>query len=376
MLKCCSDKRDMTEWNEWRKKNPQTDVNLQEAPLDSIFLGDVKLAGDKLDRAKFERANLRDAHCEGAQLWGAHLEHADLVGAHLEGAQLMEAHLQGADLRKSHLEGAELYDACLEGAGLMEAKMQKADLHGAYLGGACLTNACLEGANFHIVNVDGSTIIWKPKINRYSKKVKYTNFSGVAIDLLKIDPGTKQLLEYNIRRMNWEEWYKEHPRLKWVVKPFWLMSDYGLSTGRIVAVFLGFALVFAAIYYIWGVIAPPGIIENLFEVEDAAGKVVAVPQWLVPIRAVHFSVVIMTVGFTNMHANAHSFWAHIFVSLQMILGFVLLGALVTRFAVLFTAGGPAGKFAEDKYEKDKKQQRPPKIQRADDREQIEESETF
>jgi hypothetical protein len=28
------------------------------------------------------------------------------------------------------------------------------------------------------------------------------------------------------------------------------------------------------------------------------------------------------------------------------LGFVLLGALVTRFAVLFTAGGPAGKFAD------------------------------
>jgi hypothetical protein len=32
----------------------------------------------------------------------------------------------------------------------------------------------------------------------------------------------------------------------------------------------------------------------------------------------------------------------------MILGFVLLGALVTRFAVLFTAGGPAGRFADDK----------------------------
>jgi len=30
------------------------------------------------------------------------------------------------------------------------------------------------------------------------------------------------------------------------------------------------------------------------------------------------------------------------------LGYVLLGALVTRFAVLFTAGGPAGKFSNDK----------------------------
>lgn len=32
--------------------------------------------------------------------------------------------------------------------------------------------------------------------------------------------------------------------------------------------------------------------------------------------------------------------------MEVLLGYVLLGALVTRFAVLFTAGGPAGKFAE------------------------------
>jgi len=33
------------------------------------------------------------------------------------------------------------------------------------------------------------------------------------------------------------------------------------------------------------------------------------------------------------------------------LSIVILGALVTRFAVLFTAGGPAGKFADEKKEK-------------------------
>jgi hypothetical protein len=31
---------------------------------------------------------------------------------------------------------------------------------------------------------------------------------------------------------------------------------------------------------------------------------------------------------------------------QVILGYALLGALITRFAVLFTVGGPAGKFAK------------------------------
>jgi len=30
----------------------------------------------------------------------------------------------------------------------------------------------------------------------------------------------------------------------------------------------------------------------------------------------------------------------------VLLGYMLLAALVTRFAILFTAGGPAGKFAK------------------------------
>jgi len=47
-----------------------------------------------------------------------------------------------------------------------------------------------------------------------------------------------------------------------------------------------------------------------------------------------------------MYARAQSICGHILLSLQVILGYVLLGALVTRFAVLFTAGGPAGEFTE------------------------------
>jgi hypothetical protein len=30
----------------------------------------------------------------------------------------------------------------------------------------------------------------------------------------------------------------------------------------------------------------------------------------------------------------------------MVTGYMLLGALITRFAILFMAGGPAGKFAK------------------------------
>ena len=102
---------------------------------------------------------------------------------------------------------------------------------------------------------------------------------------------------------------------------------------------------FASIYYLWGCLASPGIVENLFVDRNGAD----IQWWLVPLRTLYFSIVTQTtLGFGDMYANAHSFCGHILLSFQVILGYVLLGALVTRFAVLFTAGGPAGKFADEK----------------------------
>ena len=69
-------------------------------------------------------------------------------------------------------------------------------------------------------------------------------------------------------------------------------------------------------------------------------------------RALYFSVVTMTtLGFGDIAANPDSWAGQTLLMLQVILGYVLLGALVTRFAVLFTAGGPAGRFAGEKEEK-------------------------
>jgi len=91
----------------------------------------------------------------------------------------------------------------------------------------------------------------------------------------------------------------------------------------------------------------------LFVLEDSQQ---AVSGWLVPLRSVYFSIVTMTtLGFGDMYASAHSLFrgiaGHILLALQVTLGYVLLGALVTRFAVLFTAGGPAGSFADEQHAK-------------------------
>ena len=52
------------------------------------------------------------------------------------------------------------------------------------------------------------------------------------------------------------------------------------------------------------------------------------------------------------HGGKSGSWAgQTLLMVQVILVYALLGTLVTRFTVLFMAGGPAGKFADEKDDK-------------------------
>jgi len=332
----CSEKgpEGIKQWNEWQDKR-QAENRYEMIQLERAELQFAKLQGANLWYANLQGADLMHANLQGADLNNANLQGANLMGGKLQGAELKEIDLQEADLRSTNLQGAKLGEAKLQQANLLSADLQGADLLYAKLQGADLQFAKLQRANFTGAIVNGSTYFLDCKID------EDTDFRHVGLENVRIESGTKILLKYNIRRMNWEAWYKEHSKLKWLVKSFWLVSDYGLSTGRVIAVFFGMAFIFANIYYHWGRLAPPGIVGNLFVGENG----VAVQWWLVPLRALYFSIVTMTtLGFGDMYANAHSIWGHVLLSVQVILGYVLLGALVTRLAVLFTSDGPAGKF--------------------------------
>jgi hypothetical protein len=357
MLKRCHEKRDMTEWNEWRKDGQwdqqrgykDEDIHLEGAKFSEWYLKGALLSTDTTigvhGKVYLKDANFMGADLEHAELDFAHLEGANFNNAILKGASLYEARLQGAHLHRAHLEGVNLRFAHLESAGF-----SLAHLEGAQLIAAQMANALLQAAT-----VDGSTLIWKCEVNRRSSKQDGTDFSGVGLNNARIDPGTKQLLEYNIRRMNWEDWYKQHLFLTWPVRLFWSLSDYGLSTWRIIIWFFGLAAFFATIYANCACWWPGGIVSNL-TVEPHS------PIWhyflLLLLRPIYFSVVTMTtLGFGDMYANTQSIWGHVLLTVQVILGYVLLGALVTRFAVLFTAGGPAGRFADETNKKDKRQKK-------------------
>ena len=328
MLKRCSNKKDVTEWNEWRHRHPEDDVLLEGANLSSIYLkGSLFDTGEFTDfsgQICLDAANFRDTRLDEVRFHNAQLKGANLWGAYLRKADMFHTKLEGANLEDSYLEGT------------------------------YFEFSSLENARFRAAVVDGFTLLWKCKVNHN------TDFSEVALNNARIDSELKQLLEYNVRRKNWEEWY---PKQNWLmalaVRKFWNISDYGLSTKRIIKTFLAWTLIFTGVYLAWGLIDYhivgikdyPGIVSNLFVLEDGQQ---AISGWLMPFRAVYLSIVTMTtLGFGDMYANAHSLFrgifGHILLAFQVILGYVLLGALVTRFAVLFTVGGPAGKFADDQH---------------------------
>ncbi len=331
LLKKCSEKGNTTEWNKWREKNPKEEIWLQGAKLRGIRLG-----GANLNHAHLEGARLIFAHLKGARLFYAHLEGAFLQDAHLEGANLIYAHLERANLKQAHLQAAELTHAHLKGTDLWRAQLEGADLAHAHLEGANLYKAGLRGANFRMSIVDGSTLVWECGTDRE------TDFRGVGLDSCRIDEGTKYLLEYNKRRLNWEDWYMGESRKKWLrkmhqlltfpVRLFWCVSDYGRSTIRVLTVFFALAIVFAFAY--WQM--PDCVMVN--------GQVGGLASFL---HALYFSIVTMTtLGFGDIAADPQSPCGQVLLMLEVFCGYFLLGAIVTRLSILFTAGGPAGRFSK------------------------------
>ncbi len=324
-LNLCSKKGDdgIKRWNQWREKNPNKDISLVGANLSKAYLRKVNLSNALLMYSTFAGANCRFANFEGSNLLKADLTSVELFAAKLKDAKLgqdqeaIEVSFDGISFLATDIKGGEL------GADLKKAILWYVDLRGTDL-----SRTNLKQADFKWAILDGATTIRKCIID------KNTDFRETSLSSAKIDNATKLLLEYNMRRMNWLKWYKEHSILKWPVKFFWRISDYGRSTWRIIAWFFGLAFVFALLYRLF-----PDLVVVYDNVGDIRGF------W----HALYFSVVTMTtLGFGDIAADPDSWAGQTLLMAQVILGYVLLGALVTRFAVLFTAGGPAGKFADEK----------------------------
>jgi len=354
LLRRCARAGDMGPWNRLRQDQPQRSVLLEGADLAACHLGGAdlygaRLAGADLSEARLDGADLSEARLDGAVLWHARLPGARLVAARLDGASLRGATLADADLSQAGFDGADLSgarlsrarltgatlsrtqltDARLDGASLAGAAMVDADARRCDLSGADLSGADLRGADLSFAIVDGSTLLADCAVDRR------TDFSGVALGAARVAPGLRQLLDCAVRRKRWIAYCHRGPIPARIVKSiacrtFWWLSDWGLSTWRIVASFLVLGVAFAVAYWAW---------PQCVRVEGGGGE-------LGFLYAVYLSIVTMTtLGFGAVQADPACVVGQGVIAAQVVVGYVLLAAGSARLVVMFTAGGPAEAFA-------------------------------
>ncbi len=350
------DKNKHSAWNKWRN-NSKDIIHLEECNLTDTDLKNANLENAYLHMADLSRAKgnatliLKNAKLENAKLCYAEFNDVKLGNACLKGAVLKGTELKGAILSRANLEIADLTEAILTGAKLVGANLNGAILSNAYLDKANLHSAEFYGANINDIYIDDETNLCHIKFDR---ELKCSNFD---INIPKADVRVKEQLRYIIRKYNWQDWYKRHPIRRCLVNLFWWCSDYGYSTKRTICSFILIAIFFAIIYLFFGYNEyfnnggyyqeNLGIVNNLFTLKDPVTpkcpnlpvlkKYKSTNHICNICRAIYFSIVTMTtLGYGDIDAVEDKIMGHVCIVTQVLLGYILLGLLVTRFAILLT----------------------------------------
>ncbi len=274
-----------------------TGADLTGATLLGASMRGTNLTGARLDRAQMvgvdaTGARARDASLRSTQLGSAHLDDMDLFGVDLTEASLTSASLCRVDLRTATMVGARLLDADLS-----EADASRADLSGSDLTGATVT-----GARFR--DVDFSS-------GRLSRIRGDESADWIGVDVVGVDFAGAYLARRTIMDQNYlHEFRHRSRRHEYLYRVWWATSDCGRSFARWGVLTLLFAVFFGFAY---------GAVDI-----DYGDHETGLSPW-------YFSVVTLTtLGYGD--ALPASTGAQIMVMTQVILGYVMLGGLLSIFA--------------------------------------------
>lgn len=130
-------------------------VNLKDAVLPGIDLGEANLLWANLENADLYRADLPLAILRAANLHAAKLENARLSEANLVEAVLDNANLCAADLSYAFINGSCVGCKAI-GANFAGAQISSSNFQGADLSGAIFHNAKLDYVDFREANLQGA----------------------------------------------------------------------------------------------------------------------------------------------------------------------------------------------------------------------------
>jgi uncharacterized protein YjbI with pentapeptide repeats len=336
----------VTLWNEWRENHPEAKIDLEFADLtgmslDGVNFNDALLNGANLsctsmDHAQLVRATLNDADLTDAKLKNANLTRANLTKANLAFAnledvmlpyaRLVEANLSAANLAQAHAE-----DACFHSANLSYASLKKAvlscsdfrhaSLIEADLTGANISSLNLESANVSLVKYDQATFLKTLRESRYRLgafwKRRFDFILGTTIRC----KGTHAAACFGSQRFKLflqdQDYLEEMMSTKggtfWCFI-WWVFADCGRSLMRWAGWSVLIALAFGIIYWLMG--------PNFFRMYHLEFSF---------LNLLYYSIVTFTtLGFGDIAPITTT--AAFVVSLEVILGYVMLGGLISIFS--------------------------------------------
>jgi uncharacterized protein YjbI with pentapeptide repeats len=321
-------------WNAWRDENPHVEIDLTGANLERLNLNHVNFSNARLNNANLSFANLDNtdfshAHLKNTNLAHAQLQKSHLAFANLERAVLLYANLKRADLRGALLKHAAMEDVNLMYANLTHANLEKAILANANLRKAELISADLKGANLTSANLEGanvSSVVYDKRI--FWQVLKESAFNPKKIWKRKDDI----ILETNMRcnsaytncygSPKFKTFLQDQDYIEEMMKTkqgritcfiWWLVSDCGRSIYRWACCSLLLVILFTSIY-LW-------IGSHHFYSPKLAFNFT---------NMFYYSIVTFTTLGGDIFPNTPQ--SVILTVLEVILGYIMLGGLISIFA--------------------------------------------
>ncbi|WAG08206.1 pentapeptide repeat-containing protein [Aeromonas jandaei] len=333
LLKRCAEEENFTAWNSY-VENCEQPIKLRGANLEGITLENAKFINKNGEGADFNGAIL-----DKSKLTGVNMSHCNFSEASLKNITAFSCSFTESSFISSNLDSSEFYlcyfvntqiqrstlkNVCYYDSNFYECNFSSSDLSGAKFYGGGRNPLAKKKLRFNLCG----TIFSNCKFTYETYfQVAYvsreTDFRTIDFENARFSPGLKQEIQYCNRRHYWIDWYRDENLITTsLVKLFWNISDYGRSPKRVMVNFFMIAIFFAFIYYSFPILTSS---QNSLSF----------------IRSIYYSVVTMTtLGFGDIYANPDCWIGQVLTILQVLLGYVLLGALITVLSNLFISDGP------------------------------------
>ncbi|MBO5368431.1 pentapeptide repeat-containing protein [Methanocorpusculum sp.] len=227
----------------------------------------------------------------------------------------------------SSFQNVRFEESSFKGSELQNVDFLNSNMRGVDLQSTVLTESHLSGTDFSYAKVDGITYFRYPTLSDTKEWVdENTYFTGVGLSSIRMPPTLRTTLEKNVRKLHWKEWYSQHKILRYFVQIFWVISDYGSSTWRIISSFILLNLLFTIIY---GVLSIFGI-----------STIISITPTISGIITAFFQTILLMFGILEFRISDLGVVSLSISLLHVVFGYIILAALVTRFAILFESSSP------------------------------------